>query len=262
MSLLQKIIDVKQDEVALLKKKSSSLKENLPQKKHSLTFSQALQPKHGGHKTGLRIIAECKKASPSRGLLCEQYNPEKIASLYCSAGAAAISVLTDETFFQGKLTDLRLASKCGLPILRKDFIISPLQVYEAKHAGAAAILLIVRILSMQQLRELYEVAKKIELDVLVEVHNWAEAQMALDVNAQIIGINHRNLDTLSMDLSVTQNLAPELRKARPQSILVAESGVESRAAREKVEDHVDAILVGTALMTSSDPAALLGELSA
>lgn len=202
----------------------------------------------------IRVIAECKKASPSRGLLRADYDPGRIAAEYARLGASAISVLTDRDFFQGDLSHIKEAAGCGLPIIRKDFIISELQIAEARVAGASAVLLIVRILSPVRLKALLDYAYSIGLDVLTEIHNEDEARLALEAGARIIGINHRDLDTLEMDLSLSGRIAPLIRGENSDIIIVAESGVESASGRKMMEPIADAILIGSALMESDDRA--------
>ena len=180
------------------------------------------------------------------------YDPGALAGQYARLGAAAISVLTDREFFQGAPEHLPLAKQSGLPVLRKDFIISPKQILEAHHLGADAVLLIVRLLTDEELREYLALAGSLQMDALVEIHNMEELERAMAVEARIIGINHRNLDTLEMDLSLTEQLAPRIRKTLPDSVIIAESGVESRSGRARVDDYVDAILIGTALVQSAD----------
>lgn len=212
-------------------------------------FAKAIK-RNSGEK--IKVITECKKASPSLGLLREKYDALQIANLYKQAGASAISVLTDKNYFQGSLSDLEQVSACGLPVIRKDFIIDPIQIYMAKGAGASAILLIVRLLSQVELESLYNLALVLKLDVLVEIHNEEEMMRALDLKAQIIGINHRNLDTLEMDLGLSSRLAPIIRKTCEKVIIVAESGVENLQGIKKVDSYCDAILIGSALMASDD----------
>lgn len=253
-TLLEQITAVKLREVATLEKQATELQNTAiltTSKNHSNTFLQSLKPPFSS-KRSLRIIAECKKASPSRGLICLDYQPQEIAKTYASCGAAAISVLTDKEFFQGDLLHIALARQSKRPVLRKDFIISPLQLYETQQAKADAVLLIARLLSFEKLQELHNLATQLGLAVLVEVHNAAEAEQAIALKAPLIGINHRNLDTLKIDLTLTQKLAPIIRKALPHSILIAESGVESSSGRQQVADFVDGILIGTTLMESSD----------
>lgn len=243
-SLLERIVAQKETEIRLLNPGRPAPPEQ------PFRFEQALKRPAG---EPLRVIAECKKASPSMGLIRADYRPDEIARSYRECGASALSVLTDHEFFQGELSHLGLASRAsGLPVLRKDFTISALQIQEARSAGADAILLIVRLLSGQQLAELHQAARELGMTALVEIHNASEAEAAIECGASLIGINHRDLDTLEMDLSLTERIAPELRRARPDAVLLAESGVESRAGRERVEPFVDGILIGTALMQSSD----------
>lgn len=249
MALLERILIAKQKEIELLDQKQTALTEKLPAKDHSLEFVKALKR---GTEEPLRIIAECKRASPSLGLIREDYDPKEIASVYRSCGAAALSVLTENEFFQGDIEHVEQAGKCGLPILRKDFILSPLQLYQSKQAGAHAVLLIARLLSEETLRSLYELACKIGLGVLVEVHTQAEVEVSLDLPAKVIGINHRDLESLEMDLNLSARLAPQIRKASPDTILVAESGIENKSIQKKLQEHVDAVLIGTALMESKD----------
>ncbi len=199
----------------------------------------------------VRVIAECKKASPSSGLLRSDYHPAVIASEYAALGASAISVLTDREFFQGDLGHLELARTCGLPILRKDFIISPQQIFESRRAGADAFLLIVRLLDLPRLTDFLEIGRSLGMDALVETHNEREVEIALQAGADIIGINHRDLDTLVMDLSLTERLAPQIRRSHPKTVIVAESGVESHEGRSRVDPHADAVLIGTALMKAA-----------
>ncbi|MBI3395517.1 MAG: indole-3-glycerol-phosphate synthase [Spirochaetia bacterium] len=202
--------------------------------------------------TVLRVIAECKKASPSLGLLRADYHPGTIASEYARLGAAAVSVLTDQDFFQGSLEHLRTARAAGIPVLRKDFIISPRQIFEAREAGADAFLLIVRLLDKVHLKDFLDIGRSLGMDAIVEIHSEREMETALEADASIIGINHRDLDTLVMDLSLTEKLAPKIRAAAPSTLIVAESGVESREGRLRVDPHADAVLIGTAFMKAHD----------
>jgi len=204
------------------------------------------------------IIAEIKKASPSAGVIAEAFNPVDQAREYERGGAMALSVLTDEKFFQGKLeyvADVR--EQVSLPILRKDFIISELQVYETVICKADAILLIVAALEDEQLRRLYDLSKLMQLDVLVEVHNMHEMDRALDLGADIIGINNRNLKTFEVSLGTTVELAPEIP---PDCLAITESGIKT------VEDiafcrlqGIDCFLIGESLMRSGQPAKALQE---
>ena len=253
--LLDSIVETKKREVEALIQQGFDEKwlDDLPvdttKNPAGYNFAKAIRRKPGSK---VRVIAECKKASPSLGLLCENYNPYQIALKYMKIGASALSVLTDRDFFQGHLDDLVEARRCGLPAIRKDFIIDPVQIYEAKKAGASAILLIVRILTQAQLIRLSNIASELGLDVLVETHSENEVERAMDMNALIIGINHRNLDTLEMDLGLTARLAPLIRSKREDVILIAESGIETKQGRQYVDPYCDAVLIGSALMNSKD----------
>jgi indole-3-glycerol phosphate synthase len=197
------------------------------------------------------LIAECKKASPSKGLLRPEYDPAQLARTYAENGAAALSVLTDEKFFQGALNDLSTAREAaGLPALRKDFIVDGYQVYEARAAGADAVLLIVAALRLEQLLELQQLINDLGMTALVEVHDEAEVETALKINPKLLGVNNRNLHDFSVDLQTTGRL----RKCIPLEIaLVAESGIHSAEDVSRVRDMgVDAILVGEALVTAGD----------
>lgn len=205
------------------------------------------------------IIAEIKKASPSKGLICTDFNPITIATTYEKAGATCLSVLTDEKFFQGNnkyLTQIR--KHCSLPLLRKDFIIDPYQIFEASFIGADCILLIVAALTDEQLATLYEVAIELNLDVLVEVHNTKELQRALTLNPPLLGINNRNLKTFKTSLDVTLNLLDQIPKS---TIIVTESGIHTREDVTLMRKHgVHTFLVGESLMRADDPGAKLKEL--
>lgn len=205
------------------------------------------------------LIAEVKKASPSVGVITENFNPINQAREYARGGAHALSILTDEAFFQGSLSYLRqVRDQVELPILRKDFIVSPLQVYESIVAGADAILLIVAALSDEELNHFYNLAKDIELDVLVEVHDLREMDRALDLGADIIGINNRNLQTFEVSLQTTEELAQEI----PNDVLaVSESGIRTREdVQFCLEQGINAILVGETLMRSDNPVDKIHEL--
>jgi len=205
------------------------------------------------------LIAECKKASPSKGLLRPEYDPVQLARIYAENGAAALSVLTDEEFFQGSLSDLSAAREAaGLPALRKDFIVDEYQVYEARAAGADAVLLIVAALRLDQLRELHALINELGMTALVEVHDEAEVEIALNIAPALIGVNNRHLHDFSVDLQTTARL----RKCIPTNIaLVGESGIHTAEDVSQVRDMgVDAILVGEALVTASDVGAKVREL--
>lgn len=201
----------------------------------------------------LAIIAEIKKRSPSAGVLVEDFDPVALARRYRSGGAAALSILTDRTFFGGELAHLLAVRKeSDLPILRKDFIIDPLQLDESRVAGADAILLIVRILADEQLALLLAKAKDLGLAALVEVHNPAEARRAMAAGAEIIGINNRDLNTLQVDWQNTLRLLAEVPELLERTV-VAESGISHREeAVQLKEAGVSALLIGESLLKSSD----------
>lgn len=206
----------------------------------------------------LAVIAEVKKGSPSAGIIAADFDPVAIARDYEAAGADAISVLTDETFFKGHLGHLsQIREAVGLPLLRKDFIIHDVQIHEAVVAGADAILLIVAALTQPELLGLLDAAHRYPLDVLVEVHDREEMERALDSPARIIGINNRNLKTFQVSLETTESLSEEVG---PDQILVSESGIVSGADAQRVHGWgADAILVGEALMRAPDKAARIAE---
>jgi indole-3-glycerol phosphate synthase len=211
--------------------------------------------------TRVTLIAEVKKASPSRGLLRAYFDPVAIARAYADAGAAAISVLTDEKHFQGSLADLRLirdALPHGPPLLRKDFLFDKYQVYEARCVGADAVLLICAILEPQLFQELMDCAEKLGMDVLVEVHDEKELRVALSAGAQLIGINNRDLRTFEVDLATTERLAPLVPDG---TTVVAESGISTRVDVRRLEAcGVGAVLIGEALITADDAGAKIREL--
>ncbi len=205
------------------------------------------------------VIAEIKKASPSKGVLRADFNPAEIAASYARGGAACLSVLTDRDFFQGDDDYLRQArAACQLPVLRKDFIIDQYQVFEARCMGADCILLIVAVLDDIQLAELARLAEQLEMDVLLEIHDQAELERVLPLNMPLIGINNRDLRTFETRLDTTLDLLSSIPADR---IVVTESGI---LARKDVllmrEHHVNAFLVGEILMRATDPGAYLSDL--
>ena len=211
---------------------------------------------------GVRLMAEVKKASPSRGLLCPDFDPVRLADTYTGNGASAVSVLTDARF-QGEPGHLSQIKQSGAsrqsPVLRKDFLFDPYQVYEARAIGADAVLLIVAILEADQLRDMLELALSLGMESLVEVHDEAELEVAVDVGAPVIGINNRDLRTFVTDLAVSKRLAPLVPK---DTVIVSESGINHPEDLQALgERGVNAVLVGEALVTAPDVAAKVRELS-
>ena len=209
---------------------------------------------------GLSLIAEFKRRSPSAGEISAAADVAVQAGAYERGGAAALSVLTDEPHFGGSLEDLRAArAACEMPIIRKDFIVDPYQLYEAAVNGADAVLLIVRALEDEQLAALYEEAREIDLDCLIEVHDAEELERALEIDAEVIGINNRDLDEQRIDIATTFELMPDVPAGKT---VVAESGISGRAELEELDRvGVDAVLIGGALMTADDPEAKVRELT-
>jgi len=208
----------------------------------------------------IKLIAEIKKASPSKGVIRPNFNHLEIAQVYADHGAVAISVLTEGEYFHGSLSHLsEIKNLLGgrLPLLRKDFIFDPYQIYESRAYGADSLLLIVAILKPKQLAELLDLSRELGMTCLVEVHNEAELDIALQRGAKIIGINNRDLNTFNVDLSTTERLRPLIP---PNRLIVAESGIRYRSDVEKLKNlGINAILVGEALMASSDIAATMKE---
>jgi len=221
-----------------------------------LDFSAALRG------NSVRLIAEVKKASPSMGVIRPYFNPLEIAGVYATNGAAAISILTEPKYFQGSLDYLRdikksLAAK-PIPLLRKDFIIDPYQVLEARAYGADGILLIVAILTTEKLSELLQLSHQLDMMSLVEVHTERELNIAVRSNAKIIGINNRDLNTFKVDLQTTARLRPLIP---PDRIVVSESGIRSRQDMNNLKEWgINGALIGEALMTAPDIAAKMKEL--
>jgi indole-3-glycerol phosphate synthase len=217
-------------------------------------FSEALV------RPGLSLIAEFKRRSPSSDDIALGADVPEQVGAYERGGAAALSVLTDERHFGGSLEDLRAArAACGLPIIRKDFIVDRYQLYEAAVNGADAVLLIARALGDRELRALYAEARSLDLDCLVEVHDAGELERALEADAEVIGINNRNLDQGVVDLATTFELMPDVPAGKT---VVAESGISGRDELEELERvGVDAVLIGTTLMRAADPEAKTRELT-
>ncbi len=254
MGFLEKVLKVKREEVKGSLEKLRDMERLALEVPEPPSFEKALS----GH--GTNIIAEVKKRSPSRGVLRE-VNPLHQATLYERAGAKAISVLTDRRFFGGSLEDLEaVSSSVSLPVLRKDFIIDRVQILEAKAKGASSVLLIVRILSPEELADLISFSEEFGLSPLVEVFSLEEADLALGAGARIIGVNNRDLDTLRLDLSLSYDLVPKIKDMGAKFVVV-ESGIEKRSQVEELADlGADAFLVGTSLMKSERPDLFLKEL--
>lgn len=253
---LTEILNTKRAEVAVLLPKEDLLRAAALQRNDFRGFRAALDK--GEFQLG--VIAEIKKASPSVGLIDPNFDPIKQFQMYAEGGASCISVLTDEQYFQGSLAYLAQISAVNrdIPLLRKDFIIHAVQVYEAVIAGADAILLIVACLEQEQLKTLYQLAKDLQLDVLVEVHNLEELERALEIEADLIGINNRNLKTFEVDLSVTESLIEEIPA---DVIVVGESGVHSaQDAQRLLNCGCNAVLVGEYLMRADIPQDAMGEI--
>lgn len=250
--LLEQILQAKQHEVARLKKDMPvEGNEDLPPLRD---FKAAISKP-----AKINLIAEIKFASPSAGVIREKTDPVSIGRIYEQSGAAAISLLTDKRFFQGDPAHLpRLKKAVSLPVLRKDFIIDEVQVREALIYGADAILLIARILSRQQLSELISLCLELGMAPLTEVHNEDDLKKALDCNAEIIGINNRDLDSFKVDIRTTFELAALVPESH---ILVSESGIGNGEDIDSLKAAgIQAVLVGSALMRSSDPAKKMAEI--
>jgi len=243
MNRLDEILRVKRNEIERLRPRRDELHRAALLRNDVRGFASALQQAEGK----VALIAEVKKASPSAGVIVASFDPVAIAKNYRRAGVEAISVLTDEKFFQGRLEYLQLIrDRVPQPLLRKDFILDPLQVMEAAAAGADAILLIVAALEQDELVSLLETAALYQLDALVEVHTLAELDRALETDARLIGINNRNLATFEVDLGVTETLSEEVPD---EIVLVSESGIRTAEDLARIKAcGVDAVLIGEALM--------------
>jgi indole-3-glycerol phosphate synthase len=259
--ILNKILAVKAQEVAADRKRVSEteLLQAAKARQDIRGFAQAIEQKIEAGLPG--VIAEVKKASPSKGILRENFQPAEIAVSYASHGAACLSVLTDVQFFQGADEYLRQArAACPLPVLRKDFMVDPYQIIAARAMGADCILLIVSALSATQLSEFEACAFELGMDVLVEVHDAQELEIALDLNTSLLGINNRNLRTFETSLQTTIDL---LARIPADKRVVTESGILQPADVKKMRDHdVHAFLVGEAFMRAPDPGVELARLFA
>ncbi len=275
MNILEEIVEQKKREVAKLPSRMNAagdLRDAMLERGESRDFMTALQVASPNTEFGRRValIAEVKKASPSRGIICEDFDPVRIAKEYEAAGANCLSVLTDEKFFQGSLDYLRqIRAAVKIPLLRKDFIIDERQILEAIEWGADAILLIVAILDDARLKRFHSLAKDAGLAVLVEAHDEAELDRAMAIGADLIGVNNRDLKTFNVDLATTERLAAKLFSGTGVSpvrspkethgrdacatMLVAESGIFTRADVERLAKcGAKAVLVGESLMKGGD----------
>ncbi len=249
--ILAEIVQHKQQEVADLRPRAALLERQAYERKSPARgFSAALS------RGSPAIIAEIKKASPSRGLLQDEFHPALIAQTYEEGGAACLSVLTDRNYFQGGLHDLEAArAAVGLPVLRKDFTIDRLQIFEAAAHGADAVLLIAAILETSELRQLKELASSFGLDSLVEIHNRDELNKAIDSGAEILGVNNRNLDTFEVSLETSLRLSYLMPS---NAIRVSESGIQSRSDIDLlIGAGYSAFLIGESLMKADNPATAL-----
>ncbi len=260
--ILARIVAVKRDEVAAARRLRSDVElraqaEAARSAQPVRGFERALRAKIAAGRAA--VIAEIKKASPSKGLLREPFDPPAIAARYAAHGAACLSVLTDERFFRGSLGDLRAArSACALPVLRKDFVVDAWQVYEARANGADCILLIVAALDDARLAEFASIARALSMDVLVEVHDAAELDRALALDAPLLGINNRNLRSFEVSLDTTLALLPRIPSDR---LVVTESGIFAPADVARMRQAgVNAFLVGEAFMRAPDPGEALAAL--
>ena len=257
--ILKKIVARKQQEIAarLERRSLQDLQALLPESSAPRGFADAIAERIAAGEAG--VIAEIKKASPSKGVLREDFQPAEIAVSYQQGGAACLSVLTDIDFFQGSDDYLQQArGACTLPVIRKDFIVDPYQVYEARAIDADCILLIAACLDDAQLHSLNDLAHELGMDVLIEVHDEAELQRALVVENRLIGINNRNLRSFEVTLDTTLGLLDQIPGDR---IVVTESGILDPQDVERMRSHqVNAFLVGEAFMRAEDPGARLREL--
>jgi len=260
VNILDTIVEQKKREVAKLPERliaAGDLRDAMLEHGERRDFLAALRRPRAGD---VALIAEVKKASPSKGIICENFDPVRIAREYTAAGASCLSVLTDERFFQGSLDYLRqIREAVPLPLLRKDFIIDERQILEAIEWGADAILLIVAILDEARLKKFHALAREAGLAALVEVHDEAELNRALAIGAELIGVNNRDLKTFNVDLATTERLAAKLFVSSDTShaaLLVAESGICTRADVQRLKAcGAGAILVGESLMRGDDIAA-------
>ena len=257
--ILEKITATKLEELKVLKSRKSleAVRADAWSRVLTRDFEGALRAKVSQGAAG--VIAEVKKASPSKGILRDPFEPADIAQSYAQHGAACLSVLTDQQYFQGSIDYLKQArASCDLPVLRKDFLVDPYQVYESRVMGADCILLIVACLEDAQLKEFEAIARSLDMAVLVEVHDEKEMERALALKTALIGVNNRDLKTFEVNLDTTLNL----KKMVPaDKILVTESGISGAVDVKRLrEQGVNAFLVGEAFMRAKEPGVALGEM--
>jgi len=254
--MLSEILATKKKQLEKVDQKSKikTIKEAIPDLASTVSLKKSLCKEQS-----ISIIAEIKKRSPSKGILIENLQVDKMARLYEKAGASAISVLTEGSYFDGSIDDLKIVKEnTVLPVLRKDFILEEYQIWESRFIGADAILLIVGLLNPKKLNHFYLLAEQLDLEVLYEVHNIYEFEGLKPVHPQIVGINNRDLKTFEVNLETTETLAPLIP---PHIIRVGESGFHNRDDLIKMEDAcLDAVLIGEAIITSPDPASKIREL--
>ncbi len=257
--ILNQIVAVKREEIAaaITRKPLAAMRADAESRVLTRDFAGALRAKIAAGKPA--VIAEIKKASPSKGVLRADFIPADIAQSYAEYGAACLSVLTDQQFFQGSIDSLKQArASCSLPVLRKDFIVDAYQVYESRVMGADCILLIAACLDDAQMKALEALAMSLDMAALVEVHDEAELERALRLRTPLIGINNRNLKTFEVSLDNTLGL---LAKVPADRLLVTESGIATPADVQRMRDAgVNAFLVGEAFMRADDPGVALAEL--
>ncbi len=259
LNILKKILARKSEEISKRKLKMSlqeakdRINDSSPTRGFNIAIEQSIS------KGRAAVIAEIKRASPSKGIICQNFDPESIARSYEKAGASCLSVLTDVDFFQGSDKYMQSArNACTIPVLRKDFMIDPYQIYESRVLDADCILIIVSALSDMQMQELVGTAQEIGLDILVEVHNREELERGLMLRTPLIGINNRNLHTFETDLETTIGLLPDVFHDRT---VITESGIHTIEDIKAMRKHgVDGFLVGEAFMSTEDPGGKLQEL--
>ena len=257
--ILNRIVAVKHEEVAAARKKKSleAMREDALSRVLTRDFEGALRARIAAGQAA--VIAEVKKASPSKGVLRQDFIPADIAQAYAEHGPACLSVLTDHQFFQGSPDFLKQArASCDLPVLRKDFMVDPYQIYESRAMGADCILLIAACLADAQMAELEAIARSLDMAVLVEVHDGAELERALKLKTPLLGVNNRNLRSFEVSLDTTLGLLPQVPAGK---LLVTESGILERADVQRMRAAgVHAFLVGEAFMRAADPGVALATL--